>query len=95
MKLINDNFCSWINDLNLRENIKSLKKELSVNWLIVGAGFTGLSAAKKLGKIFPKEKIIIVGAQIAVEGASGRNTGYLVDTILSGVFTFNKELDSH
>ncbi len=89
MKLINDNFCSWINDLNLRENIKSLKKELSVNWLIVGAGFTGLSAAKKLGKIFPKEKIIIVGAQIAVEGASGRNTGYLVDTILNGVFTFN------
>ena len=68
MKLINDNFCSWINDLNLRENIKSLEKDLSVNWLIVGAGFTGLSAARKLGEIFPKEKIIIVGQQYVSNG---------------------------
>ena len=95
MKLINDNFCSWINDLNLRENIKSLEKELSVNWLIVGAGFTGLSAARKLGEIFPKEKIIIVDAQLAGEGASSRNSGYLVDTTLNDGFNSNKELDNY
>ena len=95
MKLINDNFCSWINDLNLRENIKSLEKELSVNWLIVGAGFTGLSAARKLGEIFPKEKIIIVDAQLAGEGASSRNSGYLVDTTLNDGFTSNKELENY
>ena len=89
MELINDNFCSWINDLNFRENTKSLKNELSVNWLIVGAGFTGLSAARKLGEIFPKEKIIIVDAQLAGEGASSRNSGYLVDTTLNDGFTLS------
>ena len=92
MKLINDNFCSWINDLNYRKNIKSLKNELSINWLIIGAGFTGLSAARKLGEILPKEKIIIVDAQLAGEGASGRNSGYLVDTTLNDGFSSNKEL---
>ena len=95
MKLINNNSCSWINDLSPRENIKSLKNVLSVNWLIVGAGFTGLSAARKLAEIFPKEKIIIVDAQLAGEGASGRNSGYLVDTTLNDGFTSNKELDNY
>ena len=95
MELINDNFCSWVNDLNFRENTKSLKNELSVNWLIVGAGFTGLSAARKLGEIFPKEKIIIVDAQLAGEGASSRNSGYLVDTTLNDGFTSNKDLENY
>ena len=95
MELINDNFCSWINDLNSRKNIKSLKNKLSVNWLIIGAGFTGLSAARKLGEILPKEKIIIVDAQLAGEGASGRNSGYLVDTTLNDGFSSNKQLVSY
>ncbi len=95
MELINDNFCSWINDLNFRENTKSLKNDLSVNWLVVGAGFTGLSAARKLGEIFPREKIIIVDAQLAGEGASSRNSGYLVDTTLNDGFTSNKDLENY
>ena len=95
MKLINDNFCSWINDLNPRENIKPLKNELSVNWLVIGAGFTGLSAARKLGEVLPKEKIIIVDAQLAGEGASGRNSGYLVDTTLNDGFTSNRDLEDY
>ena len=95
MELINDNFCSWINDLNSRKNIKSLKSKLSVNWLIIGAGFTGLSAGRKLGEIFPNEKIIIVDAQLAGEGASSRNSGYLVDTTLNDGFTSNKELENY
>ncbi len=95
MKLINDNSCSWINELDSRENIKFLKNELSVNWLIIGAGFTGLSAARKLAEIFPKEKIVIVDAQLAGEGASGRNSGYLVDTTLNDGFTSNKDIESY
>ena len=95
MEVTNDNGCSWINDLNPRQNIKSLKNNTSTNWLIIGAGFTGLSAARKLGEIFPEEKIIIVDAQLAGDGASGRNSGYLVDTTLNDGFTSNKELESY
>jgi|TARA_B110000261_G_scaffold162661_1_gene206758 glycine/D-amino acid oxidase-like deaminating enzyme len=92
MNVVNDNSCSWINDLNPRSNIKILSEDKSCDWLIIGAGYTGLSAARKLSELHPNKKIIIVDAQLAGEGASGRNSGYLVDTTLNDGFTSNKEL---
>ena len=92
MEVTNDNSCSWVNDLIPRTNIKSLQSNEDCDWLIVGAGYTGLSAARKLGQLYPNQKIIIVDAQLAGEGASSRNSGYLVDTTLNDGFTSNKEL---
>ena len=95
MELENDNSCSWINDLPSRKNIKVINKNEDCDWLVVGAGYTGLSAARKLGQIQPNQKIIVVDAQLAGEGASGRNSGYLVDTTLNDGFTSNKELENY
>jgi len=95
MKLYNDKNCSWINDLDSRKNIKSLNLNQSCEWLIIGAGYTGLSAARKLGQLHPNHKILLVDAQLAGEGASSRNSGYLVDTTLNDGFTSIKELDSY
>src|SRR5210317_775464 len=95
MYLVNDQSCSWVNDLNKRTNVKILEKNESCDWLIVGAGYTGLSAARKLSELHPDQKIIIIDAQLAGEGASSRNSGYLVDTTLNDGFTSNKELDNY
>ena len=95
MQVCNDKQCGWINDLNPRLNIKSLESKENCEWLIVGAGYTGLSAARKLGQLYQNQKIIIVDAQLAGEGASSRNSGYLVDTTLNDGFTSNKELDNY
>ena len=95
MQVINDNGCSWINDLNSRKNIQTLPSNLNCDWLIIGAGFTGLSAARKLGQIYPNQKILLVDAQLAGEGASSRNSGYLVDTTLNDGFNSNKELKNY
>ena len=73
MNVLNDSGCSWINNLPKRHNIKSIKKNENCDYLIVGAGFTGLSAARQLIKIDSNLKIIIVDAQLAGEGASSRN----------------------
>ena len=51
MEVVNDNCCSWVNDLNPRVNIQSISSDLSCEWLVVGAGYTGLSAARKLGHL--------------------------------------------
>ena len=62
--------CSWIKDLSPRTNIETLKTNEDCEWLIIGAGYTGLSAARKLGQLHPNKKIILVDAQLAGEGAS-------------------------
>ena len=95
MEVVNDNSCSWINDLSTRSNIKTLSSNVDSEWLIIGAGYTGLSAARKLGELYPNQKIMLVDAQLAGEGASSRNSGYLVDTTLNDGFTSNKELENY
>jgi len=96
MSLIeNDQGCTWINQLSPRPSIQAVSKNEDCDWLIVGAGYTGLSAARKLGQLHPEKKIILVDAQLAGEGASGRNSGYLVDTTLNDGFTSNKELSNY
>ncbi len=95
MNIKNDNKCAWINDLKPRKNIKTLTKNEICDWLVVGAGFTGLSAARKLAQLNPNKKILVVDAQLAGEGASGRNSGYLVDTTLNDGFSSNKELKNY
>jgi len=95
LRLINDNSCVWINQLQARNNTKILSENLICDYLIVGAGYTGLSAARKLSEIKGTSKIIVVDAQLAGEGGSGRNSGYLVDTTLNDGFTSNKDINNY
>ena len=93
--LVNDDGCGWLNQLTKRINVKTLDKDLISDYLIVGAGYTGLSAARKLSEIKNNKKIIIVNAQLAGEGGSSRNSGYLVDTTLNDGFTSSNDLNNY
>ncbi len=95
MQIVNDNGCSWLHDLSQRNNVKSISSHLDCEWLIIGAGYTGLSAARKLGQLYPNKKILLVDAQLAGEGASSRNSGYLVDTTLNDGFSSNRDLENY
>ena len=95
MELQNDNGCVWLNSLPKRINIKTLNEDLISDYLIIGAGFTGLSTARKLSEVDNSKKIIIIDAQLAGEGGSSRNSGYLVDTTLNDGFTSNKDLKNY
>ena len=95
MKILNDNTCGWLTNLQSRKNFKLLNQNQKCDYLIVGAGYTGLSAARKLSEINPNKKIIIVDAQLAGEGSSSRNSGYLVDTTLNDGFTSNKDINNY
>jgi len=95
MTVINDNNCSWLTNVPRKFFFKTISDNLECNYLVVGAGYTGLSAARKLAQLHPKERVILVDAQLAGEGASGRNSGYLVDTTLNDGFTSNQELENY
>ena len=92
MQIINDKSCLWINSIKSNSSSIEINKNEECDWLIIGAGYTGLSAARKLGELHPEKRIIIADSQIAGEGASGRNSGYLVDTTLNDGFSSNKKL---
>ena len=95
LNIINDNTCVWLTNLPKRTSYKTLTKDLNCDYLIIGSGFTGLSAARKLSELDNSKKITIVDAQLAGEGGSARNSGYLVDTTLNDGFTSNKDLQNY
>lgn len=80
---MNDSGCGWLNIIDPRTALPRLEQSLNCDWLIIGAGYTGLSAARQLAKLKPNQHIVIIDAQKAGEGASARNSGYLVDSTLN------------
>ncbi|MDL0432960.1 FAD-binding oxidoreductase [Marinobacter sp. TBZ242] len=50
-----------------------------VEWLVIGAGFTGLAAARRLAELRPGQRVVLLDALRVGQGASGRNTGFVID----------------
>ena len=42
------------------KNIKTLDIDKSCDWLIIGDGYTGLSAARKLSELHPNQKLFLL-----------------------------------
>lgn len=80
---VNDADCGWVLDLPKRTSKPALTGEHHCDTLIIGAGYTGLSAARALAELAPEQSIMVLDAQQAGEGASSRNSGYLVDSTLN------------
>jgi glycine/D-amino acid oxidase-like deaminating enzyme len=49
------------------------------DWVIVGAGFAGLAAARSLAEQEPSASIAVIEAGEVGENASGRNSGFAID----------------
>ena len=46
---------------------------------VIGAGFAGLSAARRLTQLAPGARIAVLEAGHVAEGAAGRNSGFMID----------------
>ncbi len=58
---------------------ETLHEDLHADWVIVGAGFAGLAAAHRLKSELPQDSVMVVDAQRIAWGASGRNSGFMID----------------
>lgn len=58
---------------------RMLDEDLTADWVVVGAGFAGLSAALRLTQLREGERIAVVDAQRVGWGAAGRNSGFMID----------------
>jgi glycine/D-amino acid oxidase-like deaminating enzyme len=53
--------------------------ERRVKYLVIGAGYTGLAAARRLAELRPQDRVLVVDATVAGEGSAGRNSGFLIN----------------
>ena len=81
----------WVDLIPHRKPQSILNSNLDTKWLVIGAGFTGLSCARRLAELNPNEKIILLEAREVGQSASGRNSGYaMAHSHFSGRYQKNK-----
>ncbi|MBL4858461.1 MAG: hypothetical protein JKY36_04585 [Erythrobacter sp.] len=73
----------WNALLPPRADIRVLRKEIDVDVAIVGAGYTGIAAAKRWHEIAPADEIAIIDSSVLGEGSPGRNSGFLLEIALA------------
>ncbi len=75
----NDSGNGWANTLPPRLACSPLSEDISCDWLVIGAGFAGLAAARRLSENNPEDRVVIVDACKVGDGASARNSGFVID----------------
>lgn len=58
---------------------ETLEQSTTADWLVVGAGFAGLSAARRLSELHPGDSIVVLEASAVAQGPTGRNSGFMID----------------
>jgi glycine/D-amino acid oxidase-like deaminating enzyme len=71
--------CGWYHLSGSRQPRPSHSGNTHTRWAVIGAGYTGLAAARQLALNFPDDEIVLVDAQEVGLGTAGRNAGFAID----------------
>ncbi len=82
--MLNGQVSHWWEQIGVPESRPELRGHSTVDVAIIGAGFTGLWTAYYLAKAKPELNIAVLEARHVGYGASGRNGGWLTNTITAG-----------
>lgn len=69
----------WSRILSQRATNPALVGNHDFDWVILGGGYAGLAAARRLAENRPGDTIAVVEAGAVGENASGRNSGFAID----------------
>ncbi len=75
----NDHTNGWYNTLDYHTPARVLEGSQTADWVVVGGGFAGLAAARRLGELRPSDRVVLLEAGRVGENASGRNAGFIID----------------
>lgn len=75
----NDTTNGWANALAPCVAKPALVGDRTTDWLVIGAGYAGIAAARRLAQNEPDATITLVDACAVGEGASARNSGFVID----------------
>ncbi len=70
---------AWNDLLDDQGPAQTLDEDITSDWLIIGGGFAGLAAARRLAQLCPTDQITVLEARRVAEGPAGRNSGFMID----------------
>lgn len=71
--------CAWNSILGEDTPYPQFTGETVFDWVVVGGGFAGIAAARRLSQLVDGESIALLEAGRVAEGAAGRNSGFMID----------------
>ncbi|MGS1117742.1 NAD(P)/FAD-dependent oxidoreductase [Castellaniella sp. UC4442_H9] len=85
---IYENQSGWNALLPKRQPAVGRPAEAAYDFVIIGAGYTGLAAARRLAELNPGKQVLVLESSEVGEGSSARNSGFIIslphNTKLSG-----------
>ncbi|MEM8877770.1 MAG: FAD-binding oxidoreductase [Pseudomonadota bacterium] len=69
----------WNAILPEQDSPRALEDNQTADWLVIGAGFAGLSAARRLAQLCPGDRVVVLEATRVASGPAGRNSGFMID----------------
>lgn len=70
---------AWNSILGPQAAPQPLSEDSTADFVVVGAGFAGLSAARRLMQLHPTARVVVLEAGRLAEGSAGRNSGFMID----------------
>ncbi|MFC6668689.1 NAD(P)/FAD-dependent oxidoreductase [Marinobacterium aestuariivivens] len=74
-----DGNCGWYEMLGKVSDFPALEQDLRVDAVVIGGGFVGCAAARRLAENQPEGRFLLIEALKIGQGASGRNSGFVID----------------
>jgi glycine/D-amino acid oxidase-like deaminating enzyme len=74
-----ENDCGWYKNLPQAAAKEPLQGFVKADIAIIGAGFTGLAAARRLAELAPDKHIVLLDALTVGMASAGRNSGFMID----------------
>jgi glycine/D-amino acid oxidase-like deaminating enzyme len=75
--------CGWTTDSDASMYCKPLQGEQYYDAIVIGAGYTGLAIARRLVEQRPDYAVAVLEADSVGAGSPGRNSGFVLETVLS------------
>jgi glycine/D-amino acid oxidase-like deaminating enzyme len=70
---------AWNAILGPQPGARVLDRNMTADFVVIGAGFAGLSAARRLTQLQPQAKIVVLDATRLADSTAGRNSGFMID----------------
>jgi len=69
----------WYEILPSQPESQPLRADATTDWLVIGGGFVGMAATRRLAELNPDQSVMLLDAQRIGHGTSGRNSGFVID----------------